>query len=225
MTRCTPRTLSVIALALAGSLTQAAAPPPQAQAQQGYSAQALYNLANSYARDARPGMAILNYERARLLDPTDPDIDANLRRVRQTSGLPTTTQSRLERVAGIATPRTITGIGTLGLLLAGAGVLGLRWRPRHRTKFGVLALLGAFATAATLCAAVGVWPLLHDGVVIAHTAPVRVSPVTIGDPAFVLREGQMVRMNAERDGFVLIRTSEGRAGWVESANLASIVPR
>ena len=47
----------------------------------GYSADGLYNLANSYARAGKPGLAVLNYERADLLKPNDPDIEANLRYV------------------------------------------------------------------------------------------------------------------------------------------------
>src|SRR6202161_2860169 len=47
-----------------------------------YSADGLYNLANSYARAGKPGLAVLNYERAALLAPDDPDINANLAYVR-----------------------------------------------------------------------------------------------------------------------------------------------
>ncbi len=72
---------------------QAAAPAEarqQPQAPAGYSAAALYNLANAYARAGKPGLAVLNYERAKLLDPQDPDIDANLaarpRRIRIAAG-------------------------------------------------------------------------------------------------------------------------------------------
>jgi len=47
-----------------------------------YSADGLYNLANSYARAGKPGLAVLNYERAALLAPNDADINANLEYVR-----------------------------------------------------------------------------------------------------------------------------------------------
>ena len=70
----------------------------------GYSAAGLYNLANSYARAGKPGMAILNYERASLLAPDDPDIRANLRFVRASAHLPAETPGALERVAAIASP-------------------------------------------------------------------------------------------------------------------------
>lgn len=51
--------------------------------QQGYRSEALYyNLGNSYYRVNKLGLAVLNYERARLLDPTDADTKHNLQVVR-----------------------------------------------------------------------------------------------------------------------------------------------
>ena len=70
-------------------LPQPSPPPPPSQSPQSspspqprYSADGLYNLANSYARAGKPGLAVLNYERAALLAPYDPDIAANLEYVR-----------------------------------------------------------------------------------------------------------------------------------------------
>jgi hypothetical protein len=54
----------------------------------GYSAAALFNQANAYARAGKPGLAVLNYERAQLLAPNDADIAANLHFVRAKAGLP-----------------------------------------------------------------------------------------------------------------------------------------
>jgi len=61
--------------------------------------------------------------------------------------------------------------------------------------------------------------------VVTHTAPVRVSPVSIEEPLFVLPEATIVRVGAEHEGFVLVRIKGGRSGWVPSANLAPIVPK
>jgi hypothetical protein len=61
--------------------------------------------------------------------------------------------------------------------------------------------------------------------VITHAAPVRVSPVPIEEPLFVLPEASVVSMSAEHDGFVLIRASSGRTGWVPGADLVSVVPK
>src|SRR5271154_658018 len=90
--------LCLVLLACASRAGPAAAAQPQlpAQPQPGYSASALYNLANSFARAGKPGLAVLNYERARLLDPKDPDIEANLRHVREASAQPPDSRSRFQ---------------------------------------------------------------------------------------------------------------------------------
>jgi hypothetical protein len=191
----------------------------------GYSAAGLYNLANSYARAGKPGMAILNYERASLLAPDDPDIQANLRFVRASAHLPAETPDTLDRVARIASPFWMSWLGLLGLMIVGASVILGQLSPRHRLARGAATLLGATMIALTLCSAVTLAARLHEGVVIAAATPVRVSPVPMGDPLFSLPEGEKVKITSEHEGFALIETRAGRAGWISHSNLAPIVPR
>jgi hypothetical protein len=197
--------------------------PMQAQAA-GYSAPALYNLANAYARTGKPGLAVLNYERARLLDPSDPDIDANLRHVREAAGLPPASRHLLDRVAGIASPQLLSWLGLTGLLMVGASALARLRYPDHRRKLLVAMLAGLSLLGVSVASAVAVWPIVHEAVVVARTAPVRVSPVTNEEPIFTLPEASIVRISAKHDDFLLVKTQEGRTGWVPSANLARIVP-
>jgi hypothetical protein len=198
---------------------------PPAPAQGGYSAPALYNYANAFARAGKPGFAVLNYERARLLDPSDPDIDANLNQVLVASGLPPETHTQFERMTALAGTRTLAWLGVLGLLIAGIGALRLRFYPRHRRKFAVATLLGIVVLVVSFADAVTLWPIMHEAVVITKTAPVRVSPTLIEETLFVLPEATIVSTGAAHDGFVLVRTAAGRTGWTPSTNLAPIVPR
>jgi hypothetical protein len=204
------------------ALVAAASDAPQAPA--GYSAPALYNLGNAYARSGKPGLAVLNYERARLLEPNDPDIDANLRRVREICGLPPEERNRFEHLAEPADPRVLAWLGVLGLLIAGAAILARRVYPRHRRKLLAATLLGVCPLGIAIINGVALWPIMYEAVVIAPTASVRDSPVPMGDPSFALHEAQIVTMSAQHDGFVLIQTRAGRTGWVSGENLAPIVP-
>jgi len=191
----------------------------------GYSAAALYNLGNAYARAGKPGAAVLNYERARLLDPNDPDLEANLRQVREAAGLAPKARGRFDRFATFAAPGILAWVGLLGLLIAGASLLARQLYPAHRRNLAASAVAGILAVAATLCNAIAVWPMLHEAVVIAHSAPVLVAPALNEEPAFVLPEAETVSVNAVHDGFALIQTRTGRAGWVPEANLAFVVPK
>src|ERR1700733_4197019 len=91
--------------------------------QPAYSADGLYNLANSYARAGKPGLAVLNYERAALLAPNDPDINSNLQYVRATAQVPTEPRSRLVQFAFLVSPTTAAWLGVIGLALLGGSLL------------------------------------------------------------------------------------------------------
>lgn len=239
MIRGTLSFAAIIVLSLCGSVSHAAASAPAptsapspslspstspSPSASGYSAPALYNIGNAYARAGKPGLAVLNYERARLLEPNDPDLDANLRHVREAAGLPPQTRSRVDRLASIASPRIFAWVGVSGLLLAGLGVL-MRVRSKaHRGKLLTVMLAGFCLLGLSAANAVALWPVLHEAVVTVHSAQVRVSPVTTEAPLFELPEASIVKVHAEYDDFVLIQTAAGRSGWTQRANLVRIVP-
>jgi hypothetical protein len=198
--------------------------PSQIQARLGFSAPALYNLANSFARAGKPGLAVLNYERARLLDPSDPDIEANLRHVREKSGLPPDSRSRFQRVAEFADPQILAWLGVLGLGIAGIAACARVGRKTHRRKLLLATWVGICLLGVSVANGIALWPVIHEAVVIAPSIPVRVSPVTEEEPLFVLPEASIVAVRAEHDGFVLVQTQNERSGWVPGASLARIVP-
>jgi hypothetical protein len=209
-------------------------PPPQASqsaqpsqtAQPRYSADGLYNLANSYARAGKPGLAVLNYERAALLAPDDADINANLDYVRASAHVPTEPRNRFARIAEAASPSPSLAawMGVLGIALMGAGLLARRMTRRFKWVRAVSILLGGALIALTVSNAMLVWPRMHEAVVLINQTPARVSPVPMGDTAFVLSEAETVTITAEHDEFVLVRTRGGLSGWVARANLGAVVP-
>jgi hypothetical protein len=211
--------------ALALGLALMAAPVHAEPAQVGYSAAGLYNLANAYARQGKPGMAVLNYERASLLSPNDPDIDANLSYVRASSHLPAPSRSTFDRMVRIASPFTLSWIGVMGLVIVGASALAAQLASRHRWLHRSGMLLGICMLSLTVANGIALWPILREGVVIAGATPVRVSPVPMGDSLFVLPEAETVKIAAEHEGFWLIQTGAGRTGWVSRSNIAPVVPR
>jgi hypothetical protein len=197
------------------------APSDLGAARPAYSAAALYDLGNSYAREGNRGMAVLSYERAHLLSPTDADIRANLRRVRALAGLPADRGTWLENHAMIASPRVIYWLGLFGLSVAGASLLAIRFAPRRR-RIGWSALgVSGMVLAVVLGDVFATWPLTH-GAVVLHATAARVSPIANGDSLFTLPEAQVVRMTDDYSGYALIKTDAGRRGWVALADLAPV---
>jgi hypothetical protein len=211
--------------ALALGLALMAAPVHAEPAPVGYSAAGLYNLANAYARQGKPGMAVLNYERASLLSPNDSDIDANLSYVRASSHLPAPSRGTFDRMVRIASPFALSWIGVMGLVIVGASALAAKLVSRHRWLLRSGMLLGICMLSLTVANGIALWPTLHEGVVITGATPVRVSPVPMGDSLFVLSEAETVKIAAEHEGFLLIQTGAGRTGWVSRSNVAAVVPR
>jgi hypothetical protein len=206
-------------LALCAGQTLARPSQPQ------YSADGLYNLANSYARAGKPGLAVLNYERAALLAPDDPDINANLEYVRASAHVATEPRGRFVRIAQAASPRLAAWAGVLGIALVGLGMLARRITRRFQwMRIGGI-VIGAALIALTASNAMLLWPRMHEAVILINQTPVRVSPVPMGETAFVLPEAETVTITAEHEDFALIRTRRGLSGWVARANLGAVVPR
>jgi hypothetical protein len=191
----------------------------------GYSAAGFYNLGNAYARQGKWGMAVLNYERASLLSPNDPEIEANLNYVRASAHLPASARSRFDRIARIVTPFAASWIGISGLLILSICMVAAAISPRYRWARRLGGLLGVAMVCLTVCNAVSLWPTLHEGIVINGAAPARVSPVPMGDSLFTIPEAQSVKIAAEHEEFLLVETAKGRTGWVSRANVASVMPR
>ena len=217
--------IALLTLALGAGIAHAATGvAPQISA--GYSAPRLFDLANANVRDGKPGMAVLNYERARLRAPNDPDIQANLSFVRTLSGLPPITGTWFERQASrFASPNTLFWFGCVGLLIVGASLLLARKYPRRRLALRACTAAGFALMAVTLCNALAIWPMMNEAVVTARATPARVAPVSMADSLMALREGEILTVDAEVRDFTLVHADTGRTGWVASADIAPVVPR
>jgi hypothetical protein len=189
----------------------------------GYSAAMLFNQANAYARAGKTGPAILNYERAQLLAPNDPDIAANLHFVRTKAGLPDAQESWVVSVLNRAPPDTLAWLGSLGLVLA--GLLLLRVYPERRFAFRAATVAGVLLAATAIGSAATRWPTTKEAVVTDHDVQARTSPAPSAEALFKLREGDTVTVRAEDKNFALVQTSTGGSGWVNSADISRVIPR
>lgn len=200
------------------------APDPAVGAATTLSANALYNLGNAYARAGQPALAILNYERASLLAPDDPDIEANLDFVRTAAKQPSPPRTRLIRMLTSLPPTLTAWLGVLGVAGVGialtTGLISTRYRRLRRTGLTV----GTMLIVWNLASAMALWPAVHAAVVVTDATPIRVSPVPMGDPLFTLPLAETVAVTAAHEDFVLIRTRTGKTGWAARSNVVPVVP-
>lgn len=193
-------------------------------AQQGYSAPALFNLANAQQREGQLGRAILNYERAALLAPNDPDITANLNRARQRAGIEPEHRSPIQKAAWALTMNTWFGLAAAtGFLIAVA--LPFKYlRPQARGILNVGSVIAAFAFFVALGALGLRRPDFRCAVVTASEAVAGISPVTAAQPVFKLRAGEIVTMQQTHGAFALIQNHAGHEGWVKVGDLTRLIP-
>ncbi len=209
----------MVGLLFAGCAAGSDSGPP------GYSAGGLYNLANSYARAGKLGMAILNYERAALLAPGDPDIQDNLRAVRAAAGLSPQPRSRFEWAASMLNPPLAGRVGIIGLLAVGLSALAARLTSRFRAWRRIALGVGMALLGVTVANGIVVWPKLNSAIVLVAGTPMRATPAPLGDTLVTLPEGETLRILGEHQDFVFVQIGNADRGWVSRASVASVVPR
>ncbi len=218
------KSLGAAFIVLASMSGYASAATVDQPTREGYSAPALYNLGNSYARSGNAAVAVLNYERAQILSPGDPDIRANLSYVRASAGLPPQSSDWLSQHARLANPNTMYWLGLLGVAIAGTSLLLRQLRANRRAAFTAAAVVGLVLAALSLGDAVATASILNEAVVMAASSA-SASPTSGADPLFSVSPAEVVSMRDEHQGFALIRDAKGREGWVARAELAPVIPR
>jgi hypothetical protein len=191
-------------------------------AKQGYSAPALFNLANAQLRAGNSGQAVLNYQRARWLAPADPDIARNFRMASehiQPAPAPRLAFRWSEWLTFNAWANA--GAGSLFLLAATLPLSLLLPARRRVLRFArivaLMALLGSVA-------AIGLrWGEISRAVVTAKAADARISPVTVGSPIFMLPEGTVVNIVRSHGPFALVSARNGQQGWVSRDTIEPVI--
>jgi hypothetical protein len=170
-----------------------------------------------------PGLAILGYERARLLAPRATAVTAGLARAQAIAGLPPTETSPVMRLAKWLDGNEWGWIGMVGLVLGAGGLVVLSWSRLRRRAFLALACAGAGLAGVGFLGAEAVTPPSNRAVVVVRDSVARIAPFAGAEPAFVAPEGAVVTVERTFDHYTLIATPDGR-GWVPEAGVETILP-
>lgn len=186
-----------------------------------------YNLANSYYRIGELGKAILNYERALKLSPSDEDVKhnlafANLSTVDRIQPLPTF--FLFEWWESILASITMNGWTYLAyfffLVLVAVSVVYFFAKTIFQQKLILFSGLGILAVfmiiVSLLIVKINREENVISGVVIEQSVTVKSSPDEQSTDAFVIHEGLKVNLEENLDNWVKIRLADGKVGWVEN---------
>lgn len=200
----------------------------------GYSSYELYyNLGNAYFKAKNTKAAILNYEKAKLLNPRDKDLDYNLSLVRSNLIDKIEIIPDIFFIEWIKSIRNIFSVNSWSFLSIGFFILSLGlflWYffaseiNMKKTAFYIgLSLLG-FALVSGLFAYSEDRLLDNEKTAIIYVPAVTVksTPAESGTSLFILHEGTKVQIIDKIDNWHKIKIPDGNQGWVKISDLAKI---
>ena len=197
------------------------------------SADLYYNLAGAYFKAGQNGQAILNYNRALRLDPSNDDVAHNLAYVESFTkdNIDTIPVDFMER-SGNWLRRLMSADGwgvwslvMLGVALVAGGffILAQRRRVRKTGFFVSLVSLVAFIFCLVLGGAARRELLSESEAIVLDTATsVKASPEQNSKDLFILHEGTKVEVLDEFGEWSEIRIADGNEGWIRSSSIEII---
>lgn len=197
------------------------------------SSELYYNVANACFRKGDTARAILYYNRALVLDPSDEDTRHNLaiaesRTKDKIEAIPEFFLSGVVRSVRNAlgcTAWTVISLAMLAAMLT-LGIVFLlaeRYGVRKGAFFGMV-FSALFFVCATLFAASQRRALTDrtQAIVTASAAPVKSSPDRSATDLFVLHEGAKVTIVGTLDNWSEIVIADGKKGWIENSKTERI---
>jgi len=203
-------------------------------ANNGESADVYYNLGNAYYKNENIAKAVLNYERALLLNPDDEDIRFNLELARSKTVDKVAPEYKfflMEWLEGIINLLSISAwsilavvsfvvmLLTLLLFLFGKSV------STKKTGF-IIALFSLFITIFANLSALHRYHYLterNDAVIMEPSVTAKSTPSNSGTELFVIHEGRKVKISDDSmREWTEIELEDGNKGWIPSSSLERI---
>ncbi len=189
---------------------------------------ALHNLGNAEWKVSRPGYAVLAWERARALNPSDRNTIANLRFARSQGQLVVPEKPWFEQYSEWLAPSVWLAAASVGLwggitLLVLPRLFGTRRVDWHQALAALL--LAAFLLSVP--ALIGLQTRRQVGVILEEETPLRLSPTRDGearDSLGKLAAGEVARLESARGEYFYVRAEGDRAGWVHRREFAKVWP-
>jgi len=188
----------------------------------GYSPGVLFNLANSYAQVGKTGLAVLNYERAQRLAPSDTDISGNLELVKKENGLFPRELSKTERFFNLLSLKQWSTV-ILFSLIAFTMMMLLTIRVRFSRQLTISVSAGCLLLA--MLAVAGAYfhyQYFNPAVVIVPDARLFVSPFENAGSNGTIKEGRLVYPVKQHGEYTYVTDETNRKGWIPTASIEAV---
>ena len=206
----------------------------EALLKKGVSADLYYNLGNAYYRTENITRAVLNYERALLLSPSNPDIRFNLQMARSKTIdkiVPEQEMFFITWYHSLINLASVDGWAMIALFCLGlAIILALVYLFSNQIWLRKVGFFGAFLMIIIfVCSNIFAYQqksqlVNRTGAIITESAvTVKSTPAKNGIELFILHEGTKVTIidNSMKD-WKEIRLADGKEGWIETRQMETI---
>ncbi len=188
----------------------------------GYSPSVLYNLANSYALSGKTGRAILNYERALRLSPSQSEIFGNLELVKKENGLFPKEPTGAERLFRLLSLNQWTALILFSLITVTTFLLfSMKYRFSRQLNIGVgtsCFLLLCLAISGTMFR----YQYFNPSVVVSPDVKLFISPFESSASIGTLQEGRLVYPQKKHGDFSYVTDGTDRKGWIPSKAIEAV---
>ena len=181
-----------------------------------------YNLANAYYELGDTGRAVLHYEKALAIEPTNPDTAANLSFVREAAELPAPFYGLATRL-GKKLPVNLWGwMGAIGFWVSLALLLLPRLYGGSKALPRLLLCPAILVAVASGIALTGYHKISKDAVVLQNDTPLRVAPSAQSNEYGYLRAGEIITIEKEHQSHIFIDNKNDKSGWIKAEEVGRI---
>lgn len=201
---------------------------------EGYgSAGLFYNMGNAYFKQVDKGKAILYYERAFKLDPSNNDIEVNLEIARMNTLDKIDVLPEFILSTWIKDFRNIMSSDKWGytaiilFIITAFLMMGYNFAPttRQRKLAFVLACVAMLFAIFSIFFAINLRSNARSNnfaIVMSPVSNIKSAPNSTGNNLFILHEGAKIEILEQVGGWSRIELSDGRQGWIQIADMEII---
>lgn len=183
---------------------------------------AYHNAANAYLKQNKTGLAMLNYERARYINPRSPETNANIASLKSQIGgyikVPTIVDSVLGELSNaqwIISASVSFWIAAICFAIVPLFIKG-------KNRFKILGYICVFIFALS-CAGTIYWSEMRNTAIsISQDAVLRLSPAANAPATAPFAEGRSAIIRKSHKDYMLLQTPDKKWGWANKKDIKTL---
>ena len=194
----------------------------ESAAQKGYGAAAYHNAGNAFAKAQNPGLAILNYERARYLSPRSPETAANIASLSKSLGIPESKSTLADSFFGELSNAEWIITASVGFWILLAGALTPVFLRKKNSAFKIAAVIGAGIFCVGIAGAIYWSQMRNTAISVSQDALLKLSPAQNAPAVASFPDGRRAIIKERRGNYLRLATPDKKSGWASLENVKPV---